>query len=294
MPSGAVTAGRYGATLYSFPASGTLADRVAVLGNTSGVTSDFGADFDGLLQPSRPEHYSSRPVLIDGSDHSRTLYGPHTVTIPVIIFEDTPQAALLERRRILAAVEARYQRAALEVWDAAEAGQASRWLTEMVYVDASDLGTVIHDKQTWFDFRIQFETIGDPFWTPEPVAGNMVTGQIVPTSPGAVNQLFITNPGDQGAWPLIDVNGLNTNANVSITLGSDPTKQVTIVDVGSGTDGIDFDQRKRPIADGTRVSAASIYFQIPPGDQRLDIIVTEALAINSTVSVSLLPRYSTA
>lgn len=291
--SGATQPGHYGFTVYSYPATGTFAaDRAAVIGNDSGAAAQVGSDFAGVLTPAEARSYTTNPVLLDGIDYSRTLYRSQVITVPVVIYEQTAQAALLEWRRIVAAFGARHRRAALRATDPAASGQESRWLIELLFRDATPV-PVQYDGQHWFTARIQFETIGSPFWTPEPIAANEITQNVTITAPGTIHQIFLTNPGDQGAWPEIDVAGLNVNATVTV-VNSATLETVTIIDVGSGNTGIHFDRRQRPATDDARVAPQSIYFEIPPSaTTRLDVFVTEAVAGNSSVSAAFLPRYST-
>ncbi|MEM8650902.1 MAG: ATP-binding cassette domain-containing protein, partial [Pseudomonadota bacterium] len=66
--------------------------------------------------------------------------------------------------------------------------------------------------------QLLLETDGQPFWTPEPITANETTQRVTPTTSGGVEQVFFTNPGDQGAWPRLDFNALPSDAAVSVTL----------------------------------------------------------------------------
>jgi hypothetical protein len=289
--SGAVATSTYGFTLYQYPVSGTFAaDRAPIIGNTSSAAAQIGSEFAGIVTPPTPQNYTTNPTILDGVDYTRTVYRSTVVTVPVVIYETTATAALIEWRRIVGAFEARYQRAALAVTDPAASGQATRWLTELVYRGSTDV-PVVHDTQQWFLARLQFETVGTPFWTPEPGVGEVSITETITTS-GAVEQFALTNPGDQGTWPTITVASLAADATVTLTL-AETGETVTIVDVGTGNTGVDFDRRKRSASDDGRVSAASVFYRIPPGSSRVDVVVTGAVTGSSTVTVSYLPQYST-
>ena len=286
--SGAVAVSTFGSTVYSYPVSGTFAaDRAAVIGNTSAAAAQVGANFGGILTPPTPRNYRTTPVLLDGTDYSRTTYGAKTVVVPVVIYETTAYAALVEWRRILAAFEPRYFRAAIEVTDPNSSGQAARWLTELILDDFTDI-PLEHDSQNYYIARLIFQTNGQPFWTPEPVSGNYVSGSVSPTD-GSVYQLNLTNPGSEGAWPIVHPAGFT--ADVSFTL-AETGEQVDLSD--SNNVDFDFDRRQRDPDDDSKVTAASVYFQIPPGDSRIDIVVFNGSPGGSaTVTVKFLPRYLT-
>lgn len=289
--SGPVAAGRYGVTLYQYPATGSFyADRSAIIGNTSSAVGQIGTNIDGLLTPVAPRHYRTRPVLLDGADYIRTEYGANRIVVPVVVYADSRHEALVEWRRVIAAFEPRYNRAAIEVTDPNTTGQESRWLTELILDDVSDV-LLEHDAKDIYVGRMGFSTIGDPFWTPEPIANEETETQVMAAT--ETPQAFVTsNPGTHGAWPMVSVSGLHTDAAVSLTLAS-TGETVQITDVGTGSTGIDFDRRRRSRADDTRVSVASVYFRIPPGNDQVNVFVTEAVTGASTVTLSYLPRYAT-
>ena len=291
--SGAVTAGKYATTIWAYPTSGAFAtDRVAILGATSAASAQVGDNFEGILTPPRSSVSRTSRLLGDGSDHSRTRYRSKTVVVPVVIYESDPMVALAEWRRVVAAFDTEYQRVAVEVWDPNTTGQASRWLTRCVFEDA-DTVPLRDETHNWFNANLLLETDGQPFWTPEPITANEITGRIVPTTSGAIEQLFITNPG-RGSWPRIEFNALPAFATVSIVLAG-PLDRVDIVNLpANGTYTIDFDMRLRPLTDATVMAPTSEFFQIPPGDSRLDISATGAFGGNTWIDVSFLPRYATA
>lgn len=294
--SGPVVPGRWGVTLWTWPASGTFAaDRTELIGNESSAFGQVGIDLEGVRM-TRPDVSLADQYNLDGVDLTNVTYGGQIVTFPVVIYGGTALEAHVEWRRIQAAVQARERRAALQVWDPSTSVQDSRWLTELVFVDSSD-APIEHDNQSWLVGRMQFATLGSPFWTPEPVAANEVD-ELVVLADTSVHQLYVTNPGDVSVWPSFQISAIR--ADIQIQLGGTPKTVVITRDSlePSGNGEIETDRRVRAPEDDSKVTAASVYFRLPPGESRLDINYFNPFggwspAGNSYVRATILPAWST-
>ena len=297
--SGPIVAGRYGATLYTYPISGTFAaDRAALIGNTSGADGQTGTNVLGALSFPPITNYRTNQVGLDGTDVDDTAYDEQTVVVPVVIYESDPYAALVEWRRIVAAVSPRHRRAALEVTDPNTIGQKARWLTRLV-LDDVDEQPLRHDRFNFFVGRLVFVTDGEPWWTPDPGAlgpgpyVGYVSNQVFPTD-NAVNQLSLAYTGTEGGWPFIQWQDL-LGCTISLTLAA-TGQQVDIVDTGPGFGSFDFDRRTRDPATDSLVAPFSELFQIPPTNpSRVDVVIGSGTPGGSArVTISVLPRFSTA
>lgn len=293
--SGAVTLGSWGFTLYTWPTSGTFAaDRVALVGNDSSSLAQVGIGVDGV-RVFNPDVSLEDKFNLDGADLANVRYDPQVVTFPVVIHDCTPLEAHQEWRRIQAAVRSRHRRAALEVWDPSTSVQQSRWLTDMIFIGASDL-PIEHDQQSHAVGRLQFATLGNPFWTAEPITANYVEESVV-LADTSVHQLYVTNPGDEEVWPTLTIATIEADIQIDLFESglSVVVQRSALTALGNGT--VDFDDRTRDPLDN-KVTAASLYFPLPPGESRLDINYFNpdggwSPGGSSGVTVSFLPNYST-
>jgi len=293
--SDAVQLGRWGATLWTWPETGTFAgDRAAMIGNNSGALGHIGIDIRGV-RLSAPDVTLEEQYNLDGVDLGNITYGANVVTVPIVIKSATALDAHNEWRRILAAVSSRERRAALQIWDPSTSVQASRWLTELIFLDATDPPLENYqDRQ--IRARLQFATLGNPWWTPEPIAANDVSELEILTD-SSVHQLYITNPGDVSVYPSFEISAID--ADIQIQLGGTNRSIVVRGDkLTNGNGQIETDRRLRAPDDDQNVTAASVYFRLPAGESRIDINYFNPAggwspAGNSYVQATLLPSYST-
>lgn len=293
--SGPVQLGRWGMTLWTWPTTGTFAaNRTSLLGNNSAAFGQVGVGVGGV-RVFNPDVSLEEQFNLAGADFGSVSYDAQVVTFPVVIYGGTALEAHDEWRRIQAAVRSGHRRAALQMWDPSTSVQSSRWLTNMVYLGASDL-PIVQDNQSWIVGNLQFATLGNPWWTPEPIAANEVS-ELVLMPDTSVHQLYITNPGDEEVLPSIQISAIS--ADVQITLGgTDLAVTVREDKLVSGHGFVEFDRRKRDPEDDRMVTPGSLYFPLPPGESRLDCYYFNPAggwspAGNSYVQATFLPNYST-